>query len=187
MLRASVIACGLMALVAGCGVRSTSSAATATGDEVPYGLLDERPATTTTVAGADTEVVQIWLTSDDRIVRVDRTVRPPLTLEHIVQVLVEGPTPDESAFGVRSALDESSVTAVDVVAGLATFHLGDSFTAATPRAQLLALAQLVYTATAQVGIDAVSFELGEQPINVPRADGSIADGTVGRRDYADLV
>lgn len=179
---------GLIAvlLAAGaCGVPSSDGASTAIGDEVPYGLLDAVESTTTLPERASTEV-RMWLVADAGILPVTREVAPPATLEDALAALADGPTPSEATLGLRSAVTADSVAEVSLTLGVATIDLQTEFAASTPREQLLALAQLVYTSTEIPEVEVVTFTLDGQSVDVPRGDGSISDGPVTRIDYAQL-
>lgn len=176
----------VLVLVGACGVPSSDGASTAVGSEVPFGLLDRQETTTTTLPELASEQVSIWLVADVGILAVGREVVAPATLERALGALAHGPTPGEAAFGLRSAVSDDSVADVTLRVGVATIDLEEAFAALTPREQLLALAQLVYTSTEVEGVEVVTFTLGGQSIDVPRGDGSISEGAVTRRDYAEL-
>jgi spore germination protein GerM len=53
--------------------------------------------------------------------------------------------------------------------------------------QLIALAEIVYTATARPGVGQVSFTLEGEPIEIPRGDGSLTSDAVTRGDYRELA
>jgi len=52
--------------------------------------------------------------------------------------------------------------------------------------QILALAQVVLTATSVAGVADVRFTLEDQPVDIPRGDGTLSSGPLTTRDYASL-
>ena len=186
-MRGHLIAVAVVAGLVGCGVPSEDQASTATGPDVPYGLLEPADVTTPSISERSTRKVTIWLAASNRVVPIVREVELPVTISDVYDALVAGPTASEATLGLRSAIATDVVGAADIAAGVATVELQPAFTAATPRDQLLALAQLVYTATELDAVQVVRFTLDGQPVDVPRGDGSISNGPVTRRDYAALV
>ncbi|HVM55798.1 MAG TPA: GerMN domain-containing protein [Acidimicrobiales bacterium] len=189
-MRARLIA-ALLVLVtaAACGVRSTGQAATAGPDRVPYDLLaPEGATTTTTLPELASRQVQVWLVAEGRILGVNREVATPVRIGRVVDALLAGPTDAEVAVGLRSAIPGDDVVREAVIAdGVATIDLVSAFADAPAREQLLALAQLVYTATGLADVYAVAFELDGVAVDVPRADGSLSNGPVTRFDYLPLI
>jgi hypothetical protein len=177
----------VLALLVGCGVPVSDEAETASGEDVPYGLLAAETGATTTSAAASATTATIWLVGDGGIVAADRDVEPPVDLVVVLGALEAGPTDAEARFGARSSVPTDAVGDADVSSEIATIDLLQAFASAGPREQLLSLAQLVYTATEIDGITAVSFTLDGQPVDVPRGDGSVSDGPVRRRDYVTLL
>lgn len=179
----------LLVLLAACGVQSADEPSTAGPDEVPFDLLSPgTSSTTTTLPELASSDVTVWMVVGDRLVTLQRTVARPVSLQRLLDVLAEGPTDDEAALGIRSALTAARMGASSrVTAGVATIDLTTEFAEAAPREQLLALAQLVHTATELPGIAVVWFEIDGTPIEVPKADGSLTDRPVARADYASLA
>lgn len=177
----------LVLLLSGCGVATSDRAEVASREEVPYGLLDPAATTTTSVAPVQSTLGHAWFVGEGHVLRVAREVAAPLSVDGLLDVLVAGPTEDEAAFGLRSAVLVDSVDSASVVAGVATVDLRAQFAAAPAREQILALAQLVYTVTEVASVAVVTFTLDGQPIDVPRADGSISEGPVTRVDYRTIA
>ena len=180
--RLIVAAC--VSLAAGCGVPTAEHPSTAAGDDVPYGLLEVGQGTTTTLPELAGAASTIWLVVGEEIVPVTREVAAPATLARAFEALATAATDAEARLGLRSAVPADAVNDVSVSAGEAIVDVSEQFALAAPREQLLALAQLVYTATEIGGVKAVRFTLDGQPIAVPRGDGSISEGPVTRLDYA---
>ena len=178
----------LALIVGGCGVSSSDHVSTADPSSVPFGLLEEdETQTTTTLPELTSRQIAIWLVAGETIVPVRRAVTAPATAVRVLDALVDGPSADEAALGLRSAVPEGSIVDVDVTDELATIALTQDLAGAPPRIQVFALGQLVYTATEITGIDRVAFTIDGEPIDVPRGDGSVSDGPVDREDYAPLA
>jgi hypothetical protein len=174
-------------VVGGCGVPASDNASTAKGTDVPFGLLDATPSSTTSLPELSSTTVRVWLVAGERIAPVARDIVAPPRLDRALSALAVGPTEPEATLGLRSAVAAETIGETDLVSGVATVDLRKAFANSTPREQLLALAQLVYTATEVDAVEVVSFTFDGQPIDVPRDDGSISDGPVTRLDYADLA
>jgi len=171
-----------------CGIPTAGGPTAIARSDVPFRLLD--PATTTTTAPGSPPAVgvpePIFLVSPTgHLTAVTREVQVPASLNEILGALFDGPTSAESTAGLQSFLSGSStgITAT-VVNGVATvgFHT-DPIQVVGPD-QTLAIAQMVYTATQQPGVTAVSFEIAGQGIQVPTASGVQVSRPVGRADYA---
>lgn len=175
-------------VLSACGVQSAEQVSTAGPDDVPFDLLAPGTSSTTTLPELTSRPVTVWMVADDRLVTLQRTVARPVTLERVLTALAAGPTEDEAALGIRSALTGARMgESAHVTAGVATIDLIAEFGEAAPREQLLALAQLVYTATEVSDVEAVSFEIDGTTIEVPKADGSLSGRPVTRADYASLA
>jgi spore germination protein GerM len=174
--------------LAGCGVGTQSSATLTPPDDVPFGLAEARPETTTTMppSARATSTSIYLLDRDSRVVPVDRELRSN-DVHEVIDALLAGPLPDEVRLGLTSALPDADIVgAVDVTGGIGSVDLDPSFTDLTADIQRSALAQLVFTLTAQPGIGQVSFTLDGQPVEIPRGDGTLASGSVSRDSYREL-
>jgi spore germination protein GerM len=76
---------------------------------------------------------------------------------------------------------------VEVTGGIATVTLSQDFANAPVREQILALAQLVYTATELGGVHGVQFTVDGRPAQVPTAQGTPKGGVVTREDFAAIA
>ena len=188
-MRARVLVGGVALVVvvaSGCGVRSESSPTAIEPDDVPFGLLESEAGTADPDAGgfAATEVT-IYLMGANGLLPVDREVARPAGPRKILRALVAGPTPEESAFGLQSALDpEASVPEVERDGRRFRVELHEEFfTEGGPPSG--ALAQVVYTLTELEPRARVQFLVGGEPVEVPRGDGRLTSRPVDRDDYAE--
>ncbi len=185
-----VAALGAAATLAACGVPTDSHPVDLASGDVPFGLVGGRAFTDTTLPGPNTPVslVQVYFVSGDRLVAAGRAVPSPATLERSLTSLLAGPTPKEADAGIRSAIGEdTTVLDARVAAGRAAIDLSASFADSEGADQILAVGQLVYTATALPGVGEVSFELAGVPVAVPAADGTLQSEPVTRQQYAPLL
>jgi hypothetical protein len=177
----------LAALATGaCGVPTDDRPRPIAAGDVPFRLLDRPTATTTTsTPGSLGAVVDIYLVSGDRVFPVPRALPAPLTVHGAIGALLDGPTRNEAAFGLRSALG-AQVTLLSTLVAQHTVRLdlGASFETIQGQEQVLAVAQLVYTITAVPGITAVTFTLDGRPVEVPTGDGTLRAGALTRDDFA---
>ena len=106
----------------------------------------------------------------------------------VLDQLIKGPTAEQRAQDLRSSVPESAqVDSVRVQDGIATVNFG-SLGTIEGRGQRLAAAQIVFTLTELVGIEAVRFIVGGNPASVPlgNTDSSAPGDPVGRKDYPQL-
>ena len=197
---ARLAALGLAAIgvvTASCGVPDHSRAQRINAADVPFGLAEPAPTTTTAPFpppdsgllsdGEMTEAVTLYFAQDARFVAVNRAIGPPLTLNAVVDALSQGPLPQDGAEGTRSVIGTGDVEQVTSRAGVATVELGSKFPELPPAEQRLGIAQLVLTLTDRPGIGQVAFAINGQPADVPRADGYLDRGTISRDDYRTLL
>lgn len=178
--RAYGVAAGLLGLAmaaAGCGVPVDRGPTTLARAGVPFGLLAPSTSTTSTTAAAPAPVevtVQVYLLGPSgHLVAVGRDVPFPAPMSGVLGALVDGPTNTEAANGLQSAIPaQTQVVSATVAGGVATVDLGGTFGQLVGQAQIEAVAQIVFTATALAGVTGVSFELGGQAVAVPVADGA---------------
>ncbi|HEX5695633.1 MAG TPA: GerMN domain-containing protein [Acidimicrobiia bacterium] len=108
-----------------------------------------------------------------------------------LQLLVEGPTPDETAGTptISTAIPEgTSVNGVTVEAGLATVDLSTEYDDGGGSFGMFArLAQVVFTLTRLPDIEGVAFSIDGEPVTVFSSEGIELDGPQQREDYYDLL
>jgi spore germination protein GerM len=92
----------------------------------------------------------------------------------VLEALVKGPSNSEAAAGLQSAVPirTAILGATLGTGGVATVNLGGTFGQLVGQAQIQAVAQIVYTATAIPGVTGVTFELMGKPAKVPVASGA---------------
>ncbi len=119
----------------------------------------------------------IWL--DTRLSPVDAIealTRPPAEL---------GPSFDAPALS-SAVPGETRVLAVSVVGSVATVNLSEEFASGGGSFSMFArLAQVVFTLTRALDVDAVLFEIEGEPVDVFSSEGIVLDGPIGRDYFLD--
>lgn len=181
----------LLVLTAACGVPTSDQAETM--DDVPFGLLDAQASEPAeSEAPAEGPAVQIYLVDSLglRLVPVERRLgEGEASLPDVVDALLNGPTRAERREGLSTAFVDDNVVGEDtnLVGGVASVDLTQQFTVMDGPTQRLAIAQMVLTLTGRPGVGRVSFTLEGQPIDIPRGDGTLAQGSVSRDNYRELL
>lgn len=185
---------GLIALIlslslvtASCGIPTQNTPTTIAKRAVPFHLLDPNSTTTTTTTPSPGVTVSqpIYLVaSNQHVAPVVRNVPLPANLTQILGALIEGPTASETAAGLQSFLvgTPSDVHAI-TFDGIVTVDFATNPVQVVGPDQILAIAQIVFTAMAQPGITGVTFEIDGTAIEVPTAGGEQVPGPVNDATY----
>jgi len=167
-------------LAAGCGVPADRHPVA-----VPGGVVRPALGPTTTTPTPATQAT-LFFVQAEQLVPVVRSVTRP-DLEAVLEVLLTGPTEAELAAGLRTAISpQRNIRSVHTDGTTAVIDLTTTFVEVGGEEQILALAQIVLTATGTPGITNVRFELEGQPVEVPRAEGTLSSGPLTASDYAAL-
>lgn len=189
MKRLAAAAVALAVLAVGCGIATDDEPRALPRADVPFDLL--APSTTTvssTTPVAVTTEVPVYLIGTGRLKVVRRLVESPPSLFRAIESLLAGPTAEEAGTGLRSAVtNQTRLLSVRVQSGVATIDLSGEFAAIGGQEQILALAQLVYTATAAQGVLGVRLSLDGKAVEVPRGDGTLTQEPLDPADYAGLA
>jgi hypothetical protein len=186
-LRVQVASCLVAALLAGCSIAAEDDAHRLPDADVPFDLLEPG---STTVPAPEPQVgtAALYLVQDGRLEPVFREVPANATPEEVLLALADGPDTAEQAAGLTTALaDGSGIGEVDTARGVATVDLQPSPGDLSSGEQVLALAQIVFTLTAQPGIGRVAFTISGEPVEVPDGSGALTNDPVAREDYAELA
>lgn len=189
---------GLVGLVglAACGVPASSGPQGIDSRDLPDALREPLRTTVapTTVAPPTTEpptAVIVYFIKGTGLQSWPDTVDTP-SLDRVLALLERGPTGVQARGGARSALAVTSpINRVSVSGDTATIDLDPSFGTIPASDQILALGQIVLTATAPklVGgpIRRVRLTVDGRRVNVPRADGTLTTGLLSAKDYEVLT
>lgn len=179
--RASGPAAALLALLLGasaCGIGGEPQPTRLEDVALPPEVVPEEA----TPADEEGPSTLVFFIQGETLVPVERGVSP--TPGGAIRTLLEGPRDTEAAIGLRSAIPAGTTLLRAAVDGeLATIDLSSSFSSIVGPEQVLALAQLVYTATSIPGITQAAFAIEGSRIDVARGDGSLSSGPVSRLDY----
>jgi hypothetical protein len=179
--------CLVASLLAGCSIATEDEAHRLPDADVPFDLLE--PGGTTVPEPAPlVDTAALYLVQDGRLEPVFREVPANASPEQVLLALADGPDTAEQAAGLTTALsDATDLGEVDTARGVATVDLQPSPGDLSSGQQALALAQIVFTLTAQPGIGRVAFTLRGEPVDVPDGSGALTSDPVAREDYADLA
>lgn len=186
MRRAALVALAL--LLAGCGVPTGGQPSTIPPSDVPYGLAEPSPPSTTS---APPEVLPqtsrvFLLGPGDVLVPRGRDlegVGRRARLTELLEELAKGPTAAEQDEQLSTALPpEVQLTVSSMEDGTAVIDMS----AAPPSgaAGRRAVAQIVLTATSVPGVDEVLLELAGEPIEAPLPGGELTDDPLTAEDFA---
>ena len=108
-----------------------------------------------------------------------------MTVEKVLQKLFVPPTTAEAVSGLRSAISPDAVVlGAPVEARITTVNVSKNFPFGTVPEQIMAFAQVVFTAVEIEGVTGVLFALNGHRLEVPEGDGSSTSAPVGRASYA---
>jgi spore germination protein GerM len=182
----------LLALVGvACGVPADSSPQLLAESALPAELTD--PGTTTTTTEPPSFSVDqpvYFLDETDLLAEVAREVPSPVDSREVLEVLFLGPTEEESDLeSLRTAIPlETEILELEQTGDVLTIDLAaGSLEEIEGALQEVAIAQIVYTATAIDGINGVLIKIDGEFRQLPTDEGdSQEDEPVGRADYRSL-
>ena len=129
--------------------------------------------------------IQVYLVQGDRLARLTRTVPPGAGLEPSFVGLATPITSTMTAAGIRSALPLASTPLRGKVDdGVARIELPTGFERISVHEQSLAMAQLVFTVTANSLATSVQLVQGTRALPMPDPSGQLLTRPVTRVDYA---
>lgn len=170
---------GVLALMA-CGIPIESEPETIEIDvETPD---DNRPEP------GERAAASIYLVRDEALVHVTRDLPTPSSPETIFDSLLDGVTEPEELANLRTAIPPGTSTLnVGTDGAVLVVDLSQEFVSVGGEEEILAVAQIVLTATGLEGVDLVAFHVEGVPTDVPVASGALSTEPVSADDYASLV
>ncbi|GAB3403355.1 hypothetical protein GCM10027569_10340 [Flindersiella endophytica] len=181
----------LVALLAACGVPSQERPTVIDPTNVPNGLLASgRPEPDSTPTQTQQANPVTFFVDADRLIGVERTLpggSPRTRLHDAISALLIGPTETEQAAGLSTAVpNDLLLTVAGVENGEATIELTGELRNSPVEDTILAVGQIVLTATAQPDIDRVRLLHNGEIIGAPLIDGSIRSAPLTAADYTAL-
>ena len=193
--RSFFLVAALLLTVVGCGLQENEVPQAIAPENLPPGLLDPSPtSSTTTPESGPTIAVPVYLLQRDgettRLVAVDREVTDPEAPGQRLTALLAAPSDDELDQGLNTSIPTDTVllsTSLDESAEELTVDLSDELFAIQGAELANAFAQMVFTAIEVDGVRQIRFLVEGDPIQTPDAQGRPVDGAVTRADYAVLA
>ena len=163
-------------LVGGCGVSPEDDAQVVPASEVPAELAASAGTTSRPLAAR----VVVYLVAGERLVAQER----PAARRDVAQSLLALVTaPDESAARRSAVPAGTSILRLQAEGDVLSVDLSDEFAQVRGRDQVLAVAQLVWTATEYPSVRRLRLLVEGSELDVPVRSGAVSSGPVGRDDY----
>jgi Immunoglobulin-like domain of bacterial spore germination/Sporulation and spore germination len=127
----------------------------------------------------------VYLLRDGKVAPVSRTIPATLDPERAaLGVLLEGPTADEVADGLSTAIpDGTELRGLTLADGVATVDLEGTFDDGGGSASMLGrVAQIVATLTRYGTVERVAFRLDGERVETIGSEGVVVDPPIGRRE-----
>ncbi len=183
-----------LTLVPGCGGGGSSEPTEPTSSAEPTTPVEPTSSVEPTAPPepkVETKSLILYFTRGEKVGAAGRTMVLPVETETValaelaMQQLLEGPTPEETEFGLLTQIPEGTVlNSVEVTAGVAIVDLSPTFeSGGGSLSMLLRVAQVVHTLTQFSDIQGVSFELDGQPVTAIGGEGVLVDPPVSRVDF----
>jgi hypothetical protein len=133
--------------------------------------------------------MQVYLIHGDKLQRVTRSVSPGKGMTPVLEALTAPLDEVELANGLRTAVPTTTQALAGTVTneGTARIAVPPGFDRLSVREQQYAMAQLVFTVTANTLASDVVLVNGSRVVAVPDARGMLAAHPVSRQDYAELA
>lgn len=196
-LRRLAAALALLAIVAvttGCGLAENTRPQAIPRENLPPGLLDPDPGSTSTGPSETGTTVDVFLIERigdrDRLARVERDVADARLPGERVAALLMPPTEAEVDAGLTTSIPAGTVllaVAVDDSGEEVVVDLSAELFSIQGAELASAFAQLVWTVTEVEGVRRVSFLVDGASIRALDADGVEQEGAVTRGDYGSLA
>lgn len=188
---ATLLTATMTLALAACGVQLDKAPRELAVESVPYGLLETSTTTTSEPRPLPTfRPTTVYLVDNEGyLVQVRRQLPGEQTVESAILSLLTEPTEAESDSGLGTAISSSTVLrgVSGLEDGLVTIDLSSEISDVSPQSVRLALAQIVFTATAVAGVEKVVFQVDGQPRQVPNGAGETTDEPLTPGDYRQFV
>ena len=167
-------------LLASCGVRSQDGPEQLPPEVLPSELSASAAASTAPTTSPTTTTVPVYLVEDGRLVRVDRPARRRAVQDALDALVAAG----EAGASRRSAVPAGTlVERLSRRGDLLSVELSAQFGQVRGPDQVLAVAQVVWTATEFPPVRRVDLLVGGRRIELPVEQGEVSPGPARRADY----
>lgn len=178
-------AVAIVMLVAGCGVPAEDEARPL---PTPGNLSGSAPTADGSRSPVGTLAQPLYFVRRGRLVPVVRWIEPGTPLEELARTLLAGPTTAEADADLTNALTGTvTILGVRRSGAVAVVDIGDRPAETGRTDEILAFGQIVCTLTARSDVNGVVFVRGDQPLEIPRSDGSLSSEPTTAANYADLI
>jgi spore germination protein GerM len=189
-----VVVVALLAALGACGVAENDEPHVIAANEVPPGLLDAGPSTSTSVASPTVQAVTVYYVIQEgeavRLQGVTREVERADRARDRLVALLTPPTAEEARAGITSSIPpdtELLETELNEADNELVIDLSDSLFDIQGQGLRNAFAQLVWTATELPGVERVRFRADGEEFRAPDEEGVEQPGAVSRSDYITLA
>jgi len=184
----------LLAAGAACGLSENSDPRAIAANDLPPGLIDETPSSSTTVADTpSTATINVYYLALQngvtRLVAVPRDVTDASRAKDRLEALLAPPSPEEQAAGITTSIPADTVllgTELIEADRELVIDLSRSLFDIQGEELRNAFAQLVWTATQLEGVRQVRFLVDGEEYRVPDEAGIEQPGAVRQADYDSL-
>ena len=184
----------LLVGVAACGLSENENPRIIAADDIPEGLVDEAPSSSTTITDTpSTATINVYyLVLQDgatRLVAVPRDVTDPARAKDRLEALLAPPTPEEQTAGITTSIPAgTTLLGTELIEADRELVVDLSRSLFDIQGEELrnAFAQLVWTITQLDGVRQVRFLVDGEEYRVPDEDGIEQPGAVRQADYEKL-
>lgn len=190
-LGSALVAAGLTVLLVGCGSPRPGTTTYLNSEDVPYDLLaTARPTTEPT---AEQAPQRVWFVQQNRLAPVAPSTEPSGSgtqqANELLADLLDGPSENQYNQGYSSSLTGVTAQVRSVNSGVARVEVHERRDGGNPanNSAPLATGQIVLTVVSVAGIESVTFDDGDMPVEVPLPGGALTGRAVGESDYRSLI
>ncbi len=167
-----------------CGIDVESEPERLSPDEVLRPAERPSPAVVSTPQGSR---LMLYFVRGNRVGVTYRRPAERTDLQAALDALFAGPTADEQQQGIRSAIPLDAAAIVRTAAPMAVVDVNRDFAQVEGGDQVLALAQIVFTATAIRGVQGIQLTVDGRQLQAPTPDGRLLTGALTRSHFASLT
>ena len=185
----AVLVAAAVTLLVACGVPADETQPREiASDDVQFDLLaPSSTSTSTTVGPGGEQAVEVFLLRNEQLAPVPRRVPAGTNARDVIRILLGGTQGNETTRGFGTAIpDGTELLGASLEGATLTLDLSEELNAVQGERQMIAIAQMVFTATELAGIDGVRFQIEGEPVEVPKGDGTSTSAPVRQADYPDL-